>query len=194
MNLSLNRKVEKLDAEAKKALKQKVYDIYMKYGNNGDQVSAQASDYEKQVLMRYYYPKALERFRRYLPVFFPEIMTILFTHELYPMLYKVQLSEARTDDDLFLLEHYLDRLYDTTVNPTLNCAFWTEVLESLERDDDTLPVSDVVTRWRDAQRERDELKEQSYLIAVDAVKRDAAHEAESMRLHALERDNDQVIV
>jgi hypothetical protein len=114
--------------------------------------------------MRYYFPKALERFRRYLPVFFPDIMKALFEWELYPILYKVQLSEAtKKDDDIFLLEYYLDTLYDKSVNRELNLEFWDEVLASIERDDEKLPQSDVVKHWREAQHECDEIKKQSYL-------------------------------
>jgi hypothetical protein len=188
MNLSLNRKLDKLDEKSEKALRQKVYDIYMKYGNNGDQVDAQASDYEKQVLMRYYYPKALERFRRYLPVFLPLVMKALFEWELFPILYKVQLSEAtRKDDDTFTLEYYLDRLYDKTVNPELNHEFWSEALESIERGDERAPITDVVKRWREANKERDEIKEESYLKAVGKLKEEAEYEAETMRLERIER-------
>jgi hypothetical protein len=161
----------------------------MKYGNTREGVSAQASDYEKQVLMRYYYPKALDRFRRYLPVFLPDVMRVIFEHDLYRILYQCQLTEGKTDDDLFLLEYYLDDLYDKTVHPELMKDFWMEVSESLERNDEKLPMSDTVQRWRDAQQEQDEVKQRSYLIAVAKVKKDCEYEAETWRLEQLEQAN-----
>jgi hypothetical protein len=189
MNHGIWRKVDKLDDTVEKNLEQKVHHIFMRYGNDRDQVLTHASEYEKDILFKYYFPKAKERFLELLPCFGPAVFQIFFEHEIYVQYYYSWLEGVyRNDDDATRVELSLDFMYERVVHSELLRQFWSEVDPDADRggvSQDTRDRMDAMKRLHDA------LKNSAFLVAVKKLKEDVAYETETIRLEAQWRQEEE---
>jgi hypothetical protein len=177
--------VDKLDETAEKELEQRVHNIYMRYGNNRDQVWANASDYEKEILLKYYTPRATERFRELFPCFAPIVFSVFFEHDVYQKFYYCWLDGVfRSDVDAATMEYYLDRMYEGSAHRELLLQFWSEVDVDKERPGVS---KETRSRMNVMQEELNALKNRAFIAAQAKYQADLAYEAETMRLEALEQ-------
>ncbi len=122
MSKRIAREVAKLEEEATQKLEAEVFRVFERYGNNAADLIKYGSDYEKDLVFRWGYPKAVEEFMELFKVFGPVVFRVAFEKLIYPCV----LSDNPDEENEFTVLG-IDHAYMQLVYPDL----WREFLQSL---------------------------------------------------------------
>jgi hypothetical protein len=185
----LRKKVKQLDDAAERELEQAIHNIFMRYGNDRDKVLEHASNYEKNILYEYFFPKAKERFIELLPCFGPMVMQVFFEHDIYVEYYYNWLNGAFRDDTVAeTVELGLDFVYERVVHGDIVKQFWDEV----DPDAADTHLSDATRQGMDHMRHKKKhTKNNAFNLAVKKLKTDIDYETETIRLDAQWRQEEE---
>lgn len=148
MSKQLAKEVDKLEKATQEKKETEVYQIYRRYGFKSEELLEHGSEYEKNTVLEYIYPKAIETFMVSLEVFGPTVFEVAFEHFIYPAVLRGSLKEENEDVVLGI-----DHAYLQLVKPELWKEFMTELKTMKTRISWELKL-----KFDAARRERDKLK------------------------------------